>query len=363
MPLDAPRRKSFLLAPGESLLIPNNAGETLSRVPEFARLTGLDSSTDLVIPTSTAIPLPVYRADYAEGHVRIPGWHAQMLWHPLAWLPQDFVFRYQMLGDDEESAPEPDELWAVRVCLTLQEHGLYDPTTGTWLDILSAFGLDVDDPDDLARVQAWTDGGDDELLDSVAPDVDALINDVNDDDWPIQAALAVAGDVLATSWGTLATSLKRDFDTLTEGLVDGTAQSVGEVAEDLASVATMASALLGRVPISVVLNGEPGDDDTVPEAFDYWIDLRSRLSPNDGGDVEAAVDELNDALDRIVDFSTPYRDSLYDFDNSVAEQTQDADGRAGALEPVGAYHDDATQEDAPAAEAASVTPTGEGRPA
>lgn len=320
MPLDAPRRRPFLLQPGESLLIPTSAGAALARTSEMARLTGLADSSSLVTTTSAAIPLPVYRDDYAQTNDRLPEWDSSLLWHPLMWLPRDFALRYLLVDDDETSAAEPDELWAVRVCLTLQEHGLYDPTSGTWLDILSAFGLDIDDAQDQARINAWIAGAPDDTLDSIEADVEALLAGQTGEeipDWPLRAALAVSDDVLVTSWGTLAMSLKQDFDMLTAPLVEGTVDSVAEVAEDLSAVATMAQALLGAVPVSVTLRGQEPDDDSAPVSGEYWAELSERLAAADER-VSEAVDELDAALSRIVEFSGPYRQSLYDFDDQVA---------------------------------------------
>lgn len=99
------------------------------------------------------IPIPGQGADPRRR------WHEDMpielLGHPLAWLgPRRLV----CFGDPETGEPEtPDEL-ALRIAVEMTERCLYDPDTGTWVDLLRLNGINIDLPEERAQVEAWMAG-------------------------------------------------------------------------------------------------------------------------------------------------------------------------------------------------------------
>ncbi|MBD8000172.1 hypothetical protein [Oerskovia gallyi] len=197
------RRRALDVGPGEHLLLPASALDTAGRLHLWRAFTGLYDG-ELLLSPLTASPLPMPWTVPA-GHRRWPGLRPAAMWHPLLWLParlrSPITLRDPMTG---ETWGETYDEWATRVALEMTESGpvsidgerwvllhdphhgrhvraldpgdedlvpLYDPTTGTWLDVLSTVGLDVDDPADLARVERWLAGEPDEVLDAVDLDV------------------------------------------------------------------------------------------------------------------------------------------------------------------------------------------------
>jgi hypothetical protein len=96
-----------------------------------------------------------------------------------------------------DGLPEPIPVWQTRVGVEILASDLLDKDTG-WVDVLfQATGLDVDDEQDMTRVQAWLDGAPDAGLDGVEGLVAAewLPADEENPDWVLGAALE-----LATAW-------------------------------------------------------------------------------------------------------------------------------------------------------------------
>ncbi len=197
------RRRALDVGPGEHLLLPASTLDTTGRLHLWRAFSGLYDG-ELLLSPLTASPLPMPWTVPA-GHRRWPGLRPAAMWHPLLWLParlrSPITLRDPLTG---ETWGETYDEWATRVALEMTESGpvvidgeqwvllhdphhgrhvrplgpddanlvpLYDPITGTWLDVLSTVGLDVDDPDHLARVERWLAGDDDEALDAVDLDV------------------------------------------------------------------------------------------------------------------------------------------------------------------------------------------------
>lgn len=157
-----PRRRAFLTAPGESLLVCTSPVEAALRAEMLSRLTGIPPQS-LLTNALCAIPLPLYPEQFT-GARRWPSVQAGAMWHPLLWLPERIAKRRPV--PDGPAGIESDDLWVVRVALELSATGVYDDVTGTWIDVLSLMGLGTDSADDIARVRRWLDGADDELLGS-----------------------------------------------------------------------------------------------------------------------------------------------------------------------------------------------------
>lgn len=92
-----------------------------------------------------------------EGRERLPA-SLNLEWarHPMFWLDPETRFRY----------PDEDEwTWAIRIHLELIVRNLYNPNSGVCVDALKHFcDLDLNDPVDRRRVEAYRDGGYDQLL-------------------------------------------------------------------------------------------------------------------------------------------------------------------------------------------------------
>ncbi|MFJ1511751.1 hypothetical protein [Cellulosimicrobium funkei] len=193
------RRRTFDAGPGAGLLLPASAIETVARLHRWQAFAGLADGELLLSPLS-ASPLPLPWTVPA-GRRRWATVRPEAMWHPLLWLPERLstprVLRDPVTG---ETWGETYDEWALRVVLELTEASpvtldgqewvllhdpahdrfvrpvgpedhdlvpLFDARTGTWLDVLSTVGLDVDDPADVARVEAWLAGGADAALDAV----------------------------------------------------------------------------------------------------------------------------------------------------------------------------------------------------
>lgn len=163
-------RRPYLTDPGDSLLLPGSPIEASYTYTQYQHATGVPHE-DLVTSTLVAVPIPVPpRSGFGDTR-RWPSTRPEMMWHPLLWLPGWVTGRYEFDGRRES-----DDEFVLRVALQLSESGLYDPGTGTWMDILAASGLDTDDPSDVERVRRWLSGGEDALLDSM----DELVSDLMD---------------------------------------------------------------------------------------------------------------------------------------------------------------------------------------
>ena len=205
------RRRAFILEPGESLLLASSSIEVALRFGMWERFSQLPVTAVVSNPV-VATPL----VEYPEhGHpARV--WqqvNPAALWHPLFWLPDRVSGRYQIQAEDGTVSVEDDDTWAVRVCLELSMSGLYDAETGTWLDVLAMYGLDIDDPAILDRVRWWQAGDPDPVLDSI--DLTEQV-DVEDTDWALESALAIIGDLRPASWAMLANDLLEKLDEIAD---------------------------------------------------------------------------------------------------------------------------------------------------
>lgn len=192
-----PMRRPFLLDPGETIFFTASAPLVMTRRRDFMESTGLTEDEVYVNPI-LALPLPVYPQNWTEGHRRWSGVKPEAMWNPLLWLPRNL--RAHITGDDYE---EPYDVWAMRVALQLTDAGLYDPASGLWGDILHHYGLDVDNPMDLDRIQDWLDGNADPILDVIDDDLDTLFPDDETLD-ALRTTIEISGDLQATEWSLIA---------------------------------------------------------------------------------------------------------------------------------------------------------------
>lgn len=266
--VDQSRRRSFLLEPGESLLLARTGVEVALRFGAWERFTRLPASTIVSNPV-VATPLIDYPAQDHPARAW-QGVNPAALWHPLFWLPDRLSGRYQIQGSDGAVTMEGADTWAVRVCLELSMSGLYDAATGTWVDVLALHGLDIDDPAAIERVSRWQAGAPDPVLDGI--DLGPVV-DVEDADWALESALALVPDLRPASWAVLANDLLSQLDDIADpGSVTGGAAAH----EAVGTIVTLGRTLLAA------------PDAGLGEAF--WSRQDVELSMLDPGDAAAVID-------------------------------------------------------------------------
>lgn len=235
------QRKAFLLEPGERLVLSHSAVTVAHRFTEFLDASGLDAEAVLFNPLC-GIPIPLYARGAGGKLTRFADARASFLYHPVMWLPERTALRYQIRDAAEESGSriETDDEWAIRVAMELTGSGLYDPVSGTWVDVLALHGVDIDNPVDEARVEAWQRGAADPILDSI--DLGELIGDGAEDRWSLHASQSTAPVLIPAQWSIMASSL---IDTIFE---EGPALAPADRHRLLAVITDLAADLLSDVP-------------------------------------------------------------------------------------------------------------------
>lgn len=288
-------RRAFILDPGESLLLSRSNLETALRFGLWGRFTGLPKHAIISNPI-VATPLVEYPA---EGHpARVwPQLNPASLWHPLLWLPERLAGRYQLIGEDGQTVQEDDDTWAVRVCLELSASGMYDVESGTWLDVLARYGLDVDDPATLDRIRLWQAGAADPVLDSIDLSTDI---DVEDRHWAVETAMALMDDLRPASWALLANDMLVTIDEIADP--DNPSVAVDPTATHQAA-ATM-------ITLGKTLLADPG----IGLHEHFWAEQELALQLIRADDFEAVLDgpiaAISTALYEVRDAHWPHLDAL-----------------------------------------------------
>lgn len=193
--------RSFLTHPGEALTVQDDINEMLTREQLFTRYTGIPVESVHISPL-IAVPVPVYPADSERR--RWAGTHPEAMWHPLMWLPE----KLQKVFELEPGRHETLDEWALRVLFSLDRAGLYDQDTGQWVDLLQPAGIDVENPDDIARIQTWLDGAPDPILDGI--DLTSLFEETapeGNPDWALVQAVTVEPIIRQRATGAIANNL------------------------------------------------------------------------------------------------------------------------------------------------------------
>lgn len=174
------RRREFLVEPGSGVALSPDIDNYLDRRAQFIQLTGL-SPSDLVSSPLVRIPIPQGMKDPHGVPLRWDGVKPEALWHPFFWLPASVALRARVVDEDGRERIESDEEYLIRVIVQCVQAGLLEVDTGTWLDVPSKFGIDVDDPDTRARLVRWEQGAEDPLFDRI--DIEPLFAgcDINSD--------------------------------------------------------------------------------------------------------------------------------------------------------------------------------------
>ena len=300
--------------PGEPLEVASSTLRSAARYRTWAADTGIGAEW-LTPQPLCCVPLPVYPAGWPAGRRRWPGLRPAMMWHPLLWLPERLATRYTLLDDTGGRSTEPDDVWALRVCLEVQASGLYDADTGSWLDVLSLAGLDGDDPDTATRVAAWLDGRPDPVLDGV--DLTEHVDRLSDPDWAVFAAIDELPALQVISWAVTALDLLEACEELTE-----TGGDTGRVRRAAAAIAALAGTNLRGLPddggLSVTGDRDPPADEPPAgrgvNAEDAWWDgmvNRIRLFTGDPRElIDTLVRDMADRLTIILDIYAPDAETL-----------------------------------------------------
>jgi len=284
-------RRSFMTEPGEPLLIAQSPIAAAIRFGTWLEEAGLPARNVLSSPLS-AVPLPIYPASWDEGSRRWPGVRPEAMWHPLMWLPDRVAKRYNILYDNKEPVLEDDDTWAVRVALELTASGMYDETSGTWMDVLSLVGLDPDNDADLSRVSEWLAGANDDLLDSI--DLAEHMDNPDDLTWALSCAVGMVDDLRLLSWALTADDLLDVLDDLVQGrddeaLDEGRARWVGAV------VARIAQSHFSALE---TMDGKPEED--------YWAGMQKTLEFG-AADLPALLEgPISEMFDRLKEIREQY---------------------------------------------------------
>lgn len=191
-------RRHFLLREGEQILVTPDALDSAERLADFVHETGI-APEDIVTDPVVALPLPIH----ARGK-RFDDIEPDALWNPLFWLPEDIALRIRIRENDtSEPRPETDAEWAIRIALEVAGSGLYTPEEG-WLDVFALYGINPDDPEDLAAIQAWQAGLPEERLEAI--DLRAHVR-FTDDHGAFHNAQELYPLLMSAQWGLTASSL------------------------------------------------------------------------------------------------------------------------------------------------------------
>lgn len=279
-------RRSLFPGPGEDLLVSRSALDSAARFDDWLKLTGHDARRALCDPV-VSVPLPVRSAKLPTGR----RWPAEtepgIMWHPLMWLPDRVALRYRLHDEDGNEVIEDDTQWAVRVALEVTQSGLYDPATGTWLDVLSTVGLDAEDSSTADRVRRWLSGEDDAALDSI--DLSPIITLDGNREWALEAASEILPVLQPATWALVANDLITLLQETTED-----AESVEDAADQVNVVANLAIGALQEVPPA-------GDEPAPPEEWQAIIDsvdaFQGTIDELLDGPVEALTNSLYSVRD------------------------------------------------------------------
>ena len=283
-------RHPFLTSPGEPLEIAPDPIEAAIRFGAFIEATGL-AAPWVLTSSLAAIPLPIYPANWPQGRKRWAGVRADMMWHPLMWLPNRVANRYPITDDDGRSVIEDDDTWSVRLCWELLASGMYDQESGTWVDVLAMVGMSVDNPADLGRIEEWLDGASDPTLDGL--DTTAFYENQDDPDWAIHVAMDRLEGLRLVSWALAAESL---FDALAD-FSDAAAEQQLEPAQAIWTGKLLAD--LGNARFDSIPDDFPGHGDEAA----WWARNADEMKFFSGSTAELLAGPVEVMADRLVALS------------------------------------------------------------
>lgn len=288
-------RRMFATEAGEELLLARGAFGMAVKYNEMLEATGLPSEAIISDPI-VSVPMPRYEKEYTGEGNRWPSVKAPMLFHPLFWLPKSLSDRYLLTHpDDPNPVLETDQMWMVRVALTLSASGLYDAESGSWVDILATVGIDIENKADQRRIREWQAGGPDDLLDSIDLTEYLAVKDETNEAWALNLSILMLEDLKRASWALIATDLLDNVDLA----VENRGKDREQMAIQIKTASNMSTALLASVP----------DEDGLP-LLDFWVEQEDEI--NSGAlkiseVFDGPLKKIEEKLEYIVD---SYSDSI-----------------------------------------------------
>lgn len=254
------KRRNLLTEPGDTLLLSKSSLEALTRFSSWIEATGM-SSSEFTANTLCAVPLPLYPVP-EPGKRRFRNVKPEVMWHPLFWLPTRVGGQYRLASatTEGEFEPESESVRSARIAMELTASGLFDSTTGGWVDIMATVGINVDDPNDLRRISTWQAGRPDEVLDSI--DLTDYMHVEQDPNWALESTVQMLDQLEQAQWAILADSLVE--------LIDDAAQPVSG-AIDLTDLRTTTA--LAAFLASSHLHAVPSD--TPVGSAEFWDRLEN----------------------------------------------------------------------------------------
>jgi hypothetical protein len=307
------RRRACLTNPGEPLLLARDPIESVIRFGQFAEQSGIDT-TELVASHTVAVPFPIWADPWPTDTRRWKGTRAELMWHPLIWLPRHLASRTgRPSNGDRQLRQESDDEWSVRVALEMTVSGLYDQNTGTWLDVLATVDIDIDRPHARARVAAWLAGRADAALDGI--DLSDLMSDHTDPHWSSWASIDLAPVLRRYSWALGSDALIDVLDSLPAEINQHGMDRDAAVAV-ATTVATVGSTWINGVPdsnaaetlrwaardlantpsIEALIEGPVGTMTTalVEVRQRFWPEMTSKIA--ELGDIAGGLDKLLEGM-------------------------------------------------------------------
>lgn len=236
MPQIQPRRRQFLTEPGMPPYIWQDASAYTMALHQFVEYTGIPVD-QLFCSPAFLLPMPIYEPTKNRRPWPVK---PEAMWHPLFWLPDRLAYPlklqfddtnpdleypidhgvrvfheltysapFQMLGnywihldkfagtpiypfarDDDGNELIPELVYSDEDVQVLRKADsgdnqlipMYDPETGTWLDVPSLVGVDLMTDEGVERMRAWLLGQPDEALDSINLDTYMRARD-RDENW------------------------------------------------------------------------------------------------------------------------------------------------------------------------------------
>lgn len=279
--------------PGEQLVLFHHIDPVafFERIRWFRDTAGL-ADEQVVASLLCGVPLPVAEKDDLGLIARWPSESADILWLPVFWLPEALALRYTVQSEDGERV-ETDDEWAIRVAIELTGSGLYDPETGSWLDVFAAHGIDKDAPDTALRVAAWLEGESDPQLDAIdLTGYFTLIDGESMHEAALQFALEAAPLGLAAQFDAMSMRLASRLDATVYQ-----EKNLASRIERVDEIASMTLMLLAEAELDVdvpqVIEVAGDARDSVDELLEGEIEV----SPEDAWvEVEAIADDLMNVL-------------------------------------------------------------------
>lgn len=159
------QRISWMVGPGVSLFPASSLSTAMGRANLAGQESGLGQEYWAFSPL-LQIPVPV--PDVAGA--RWPGVAPDYLRLPIFWLPKEVAAPVIYHREDGSTFDEPTKAWMLRIGMELTLSGLYDEESGSWLDVLSTFGIDPSEEGFEQRYSSWVAGNPDPQLDAVSLD-------------------------------------------------------------------------------------------------------------------------------------------------------------------------------------------------